>query len=183
MLLAISQYGKPVLRVKCAPVDLADENLPSLCANMLETMYAADGIGLAAPQVGLSLQLIVIDIPVEEGEEPDPVIVNGEEKTVKDIMPLCFVNPNIEPYGATCSFNEGCLSVGRIRANVLRPERVRAALTLLDGSVMQLDCGGLLARCLQHEVDHLNGILFTDRVSSAAKITLQKKLKRLAAPN
>lgn len=180
MLLTIVQYGKPVLRVKCAPVDLADENLPALAANMLETMYAAEGIGLAAPQVGLSMQLVVIDIPVEEDEEPEPIIVNGEEKTVRDIMPLCFVNPKLEPFGKACSFNEGCLSVGRIRANVLRPEQVKAELTLLNGEVMQLECGGLLARCLQHEVDHLNGILFTDRVSSAARITLQKRLKKLA---
>lgn len=180
MLLTIVQYGKPVLRVKCAPVDLADENLPALVDNMLETMYAADGIGLAAPQVGLSMQLIVIDIPVEEGEEPEPVLVDGRQKALRDIMPLCFANPKIEPHGAPCSFNEGCLSVGRIRANVSRPERVKAELTLLDGRVMQLECGGLLARCLQHEVDHLNGILFTDRVSSAARITLQKRLKKLA---
>ena len=77
--------------------------------------------------------------------------------------------------------NEGCLSVRGIRANVQRPERVRAKFSLLDGAVVELDCGGLLARCLQHECDHLNGVVFTDRVSSAAKLTLTKKLKRLAA--
>lgn len=183
MLLPITQYGNPVLRVKCAPADISEEGLATLADNMLETMYAAEGIGLAAPQIGLSMQMIVIDIPEEETETPETALVNGEKKPIRDIMPLCFVNPQIELYGKNCSFNEGCLSVGSIRANVIRPECVKATLTLLDGSVLEIDCGGLLARCLQHETDHLNGVLFTDRVSSAAKITLNKRLKRLAQEN
>ncbi len=183
MLLPITQYGNPILRVKCAPVDISEEGLATLADNMLETMYAAEGIGLAAPQIGLSMQLVVIDIPEEETETPETALVNGVLKPIRDIMPLCFVNPQIEPYGKNCSFNEGCLSVGSVRANVIRPERVKASLTLLDGSVSEIDCAGLLARCLQHETDHLNGVLFTDRVSSAAKITLNKRLKRLALEN
>lgn len=183
MLLNVKQYGDPVLRAVSAPVEHISDELKILVDNMLETMYATEGIGLAAPQVGLNIRLVVIDIPEDEedGEEPEMITVNGEQKPMRSIMPLAFVNPELEPYGNQELFTEGCLSVRGIRANVSRPDHVRARLTLLDGSVLELDCGGLLARCLQHECDHLDGFLFVDRVSSAAKITLAKKLKKLAA--
>ncbi len=182
MLLPITQYGNPVLRVKCAPVEQVDDSVTTLAQNMLETMYEANGIGLAAPQVGENIRLVVIDIPEdeEEGEEPEMATVNGELRPIRDIMPLIFINPTIEPYGKQYLFKEGCLSVHNIRANVSRPEFVRATLPQLDGSVLELECSGLLARCLQHECDHLDGFLFVDRVSSASKLTLSKKLKRLA---
>lgn len=183
MILPITQYGNPVLRVKCAPVEQVDDTLKELAANMLETMYEANGIGLAAPQIGQNIQLVVIDIPKDEEEEeaePETATVNGEVKPIQDLMPLVFINPTLEPYGKQYLFTEGCLSVHNIRANVARPEFVKATLPQLDGSVLEIDCGGLLARCLQHECDHLNGFLFVDRVSSAAKLTLSKKLKRLA---
>ena len=183
MLLNVNQYGDPVLRAVSAPVEHVDDELKILVENMLETMYATDGIGLAAPQVGLNIRLVVIDIPEdeEEGSEPSIITVNGEQKPMRSIMPLVFINPEIEPYGKQYLFTEGCLSVRNIRANVARPECVRGRLPQLDGSVLEIDCDGLLARCLQHECDHLDGFLFVDRVSSAAKITLTKKLKKLAA--
>lgn len=182
MLLPITQYGNPVLRVKCAPVEQVDESIKTLVQNMLETMYEANGIGLAAPQVGENIRLVVIDIPEDEedGEEPEMATINGVVRPIRDIMPLVFINPTIEPYGKQYLFKEGCLSVHNIRANVSRPDSVRATLPQLDGSVLEVDCSGLLARCLQHECDHLDGFLFVDRVSSAAKLTLTKKLKRLA---
>lgn len=182
MILPITQYGNPVLRVKCAPVETVDESIKSLAADMLETMYEANGIGLAAPQVGKNIRLVVIDIPEDEedGEEPETATINGEVRPIRDIMPLVFVNPVIEPYGKQYLFTEGCLSVHNIRANVSRLDHVKATLPQLDGSVLHVDCSGLLARCLQHECDHLDGFLFVDRVSSAAKLTLAKKLKRLA---
>ncbi|MBR5894361.1 MAG: peptide deformylase [Akkermansia sp.] len=182
MLLSITKYGDPVLRAVSAPVEHVDEALRALADNMIETMYAANGIGLAAPQVGENIRLVVIDIPEdeEEGAEPEMATINGELRPIRDIMPLVFINPVIEPYGKQYLFTEGCLSVHNIRANVNRPEFVKATLPQLDGSVLEVDCGGLLARCLQHECDHLDGFLFTDRVSSAAKITLAKKLKKLA---
>lgn len=183
MLLDIKQYGDPVLRAVSQPVDQVDDSLRELAANMLETMYEANGIGLAAPQVGVNLRLVVIDTQEdepEEGEEPETATVNGELRPVADIMPLVFINPQLEPYGKKMLFTEGCLSVHDIRSNVCRPDHVKATLHTLDGEVLEIDCGGLLARCLQHECDHLDGFLFTDRVSSAAKITLKKKLQRLA---
>jgi len=182
MLLSIKQYGDPVLRAVSAQVEHVDEDLKTLADNMLETMYAANGIGLAAPQVGLNIRMVVIDIPEdeEEGGESETAIVNGKPCAVRDLMPLVFINPRLEPYGESCLFMEGCLSVHNIRSNVSRPERVKASLPQLDGSVLEIDCGGLLARCLQHETDHLDGFLFTDRVSSAGKIILAKKLRKLA---
>lgn len=184
MLLPINQYGDRVLREICAPVT-DTTGLEALAQDMLETMYAAHGIGLAAPQIGRSIRMVVINVcppddedAAEDGEEL--CTVNGEERPVRSIMPLIFINPEIEPYGKNELFTEGCLSVHNVRANVIRPNRVRARLTQLDGSVLELDCGGLLARCLQHECDHLDGHLFVDRVSSAARITLKKKLQRLS---
>lgn len=181
MLLSIKQYGDPVLRAVCAPVEDVDDELRTLADNMLETMYAANGIGLAAPQIGLNIRLVVIDIPEEEEDAPETALIEGVPHAIRDIMPLVFINPVLEPYGKPYLFAEGCLSIHNIRANVSRPDHVKATLPQLDGSVLHIDCGGLLARCLQHECDHLEGFLFTDRVSSAAKITLAKKLKRLAA--
>lgn len=179
MLLPIAQYGDPVLRTPCAPVEKVDDDLHTLAENMLETMYAAEGIGLAAPQVGLGIRMVVIDIPEDEEEEAATILVNGQEAPMRSIMPLVFINPTLEPYGKQELCQEGCLSVRSIRSNVARPAHVKATLPQLDGSTLEIDCGGLLARCLQHECDHLEGFLFTDRVSSAAKITLSKRLKNL----
>ncbi len=179
MLLEITQYGNPVLKEKRRPDEHLYESLKDLEANMKATMYAAEGIGLAAPQVNLPIQLVVIDIPDEE-DSVTYLQVNGEDKNMRDIMPLVFVNPVLEPYGPKHPFHEGCLSVNKIRASVVRPDCVKATLTLLSGETVTIDCNGLLARCLQHECDHLNGILFVERVSSAQKITLRNKLKRLA---
>lgn len=183
MLLSISQYGDAVLRSKSAPVEHVDKELENLVANMMETMYAANGIGLAAPQIGLNIRLVVIDIPKEEEEEDadEMITLNGEQVSMYSLMPLVFINPELEPYGEQSYCMEGCLSVHELRANVARLSRVRARLQKLDGTVMEIDCGGLLARCLQHEVDHLEGFLFTDRVSSASRLTINKKLKRLAS--
>lgn len=190
MILDVTQYGDKILREVCAPVtDTA--GLDELAKDMLETMYATHGIGLAAPQINKAIRMVVIDLcPPAEDEEDEQdneengaelCTVNGEERTVKSLMPLVFINPELEPYGKSYLFTEGCLSVRNIRSNVARPERVKAKLTLLDGSVLEIDCGGLLARCLQHECDHLDGHLFVDRVSSAARLMLTKKLKKLAA--
>ena len=133
MLLNVNQYGDPVLRAVSAPVEHVDDELKTLVENMLETMYATEGIGLAAPQVGLNIRLVVIDIPEdeEEGTEPEMIMVNGEEKPMRSIMPLVFINPEIEPYGKQYLFTEGCLSVRNIRANVARPEFVKARLPQL----------------------------------------------------
>lgn len=179
MILNISQYGDVNLRAKATRVETVDETIRKLADDMLETLHSVEGIGLAAPQVFKTLRLVVIDIPEDEDEQHEDIEVNGEKVPMRSIMPLVFINPEIEPYGKQEFSREGCLSVHDLRASVGRPRRTRAKLTLLDGSTLQIDCGGLLARCLQHECDHLEGVLFTDRISSAARVTIAKRLRFL----
>jgi len=182
MILEITQYGHPVLRQKCRPVEQVDDELRKLADDMLETMVDANGVGLAAPQVARDIRLAVIDVSHDPGCV-SYLKVNGEDADLRSIMPLVFINPVLEP-GKDQEFEvEGCLSIHDIRAEVRRPADVRATLPQLDGSVLVIETDGLLARALQHEIDHLNGILFTDRLNAAAKVTMKNRLKRLLAEN
>ena len=178
MIREIVQYGHPILRQRCRPVTRVDDNLRQLAADMLETMYEANGVGLAAPQVAEDLRLAVIDV----AHDPECVTflkVNGEDTPLEEIMPLIFVNPELA-FGQEKGFAiEGCLSIREIRADVRRPLTVKATLPQLDGPVMVIETDGLLARALQHEVDHLNGVLFVDRLPAVAKISMRNRLKRL----
>ena len=179
MILDIVQYGEPVLRKKCVPVTKIDAELEKLVVDMIETMIDADGIGLAAPQIGEDIRLAIVDV----AHDPECVSffkVDGEDAELADHMPLVFVNPELELSGPKESDNEGCLSIQEIRAKVKRPTIVKATMPQLDGSVKVIESDGLLARAIQHEVDHLNGILFTDRISSTTKTRLKRKLKELA---
>jgi len=174
----ITIYGDPVLREKCRPVEEVDDALRALAEDMIETMVDAEGVGLAASQVGVPVRLAVVDV----SHDPECVTVlrvDGREVAMEDVMPLVFINPELELEGPEDLASEGCLSIPEVRANVKRPWNVRARLTLLDGRVIELETDGLLARALQHEVDHLNGILFIDRVSPAAKVRLRNPLRRL----
>lgn len=182
MLLEIKQMGEPVLRVKCREISLSEPGLEQLTQDMLETMEAAEGVGLAAPQVGLPIRLVVIDMPEEE-ESITLFKVNGEDAVMEEHLPLVMINPEIvELSGNKVPFTEGCLSVLRYRAIVHRPENAKVKFTRLDGTEVEVESNGLLARCFQHEVDHLNGVLFVDRLSSAYKMTLKKKLLKLGLP-
>ena len=178
MSLPIVQYGDPILRQQCRNVEAIDDGLIALVAEMLETMADANGVGLAAPQIGRDLRLAVIDV----SHDPECVSylkVNGEDAELADIMPLIFINPTLE-YGQEKEIGfEGCLSIQGIRCEVRRPMDVKATLPQLDGSTLVLETDGLLARALQHEIDHLNGILFTDRLSAVGKVSVKNRLKRL----
>lgn len=178
MVLEITQYGNPVLRKKCRPVEKVDDAILKLADDMLETMVDAHGVGLAAPQVDEDIRMAVVDV----SHDPECISflkVNGEDAKLEDVMPLVFINPELELDGPKESEVEGCLSIQDIQAKVRRPTVVRAILPQLDGTVLTLESDGLLARALQHEVDHLNGILFVDRISPAAKVSVKRKLKRL----
>ncbi|MCP5536273.1 MAG: peptide deformylase [Akkermansiaceae bacterium] len=180
MVLEITQYGDPVLRKKCQKIEVVDESILQLAEDMLETMIAAHGVGLAAPQIGKDIRMAVIDV----SHDPECITylkVNGEDASMEDVMPLVFINPELELEGPRETDMEGCLSIDGIRANVRRPGIVKARLPQLDGSVIELETDGLLSRAIQHEVDHLNGILFVDRISPAAKVSIKRKLRRLAA--
>jgi peptide deformylase len=178
MILPIVQYGDPVLRKRCKPVEEVSEELVSLSQDMIETMHDAHGVGLAAPQVGLDIRLAVVDV----SHDPECVSflrVNGEETAVEDLMPLIFINPEFELSGEKERMEEGCLSIQEIRAEVQRPTVLKGTFGRLDGSEIALETDGLLARVIQHETDHLNGVLFIDRVSAATKLSLRRKLKHL----
>ncbi len=157
MILPISIYGSPILRKKAEPVKEITPELVELSHNMLETMYKANGIGLAAPQVGKNIRLVVIDLSKEEDERRPIVLFNPE------VVPEEGENPiEID--------EEGCLSVPDIWANVSRPGRVSITYTNEKGEKIALqNITGKFARCAQHEQDHLNGVLFTDKISVADK--------------
>ena len=178
MIRKIVQYGHPVLRQRCRPVTEVDAAILQLAADMLETMVAANGVGLAAPQVDEDIRLAVIDV----SHDPNCVSrlkVNGEDAELTSIMPLIFINPELTFSQEKESSIEGCLSIRDIRAEVRRPRAVKATLPQLDGSVLVIETDGLLARALQHEIDHLNGVLFVDRLSAVAKVSMKNRLKRL----
>jgi peptide deformylase len=182
MIREIVQYGHPVLRQKCRPITEVDETITQLVADMLDTMADANGVGLAAPQVGEDIRLAVIDV----SHDPECVTflkVNGEEAEMESIMPLIFINPELSFSQQKESSIEGCLSIHGIRAEVRRPASVKATLPQLDGTVLEIETDGLLARALQHEIDHLNGVLFVDRLSAVAKVSMKNRLKRLLDEN
>ncbi len=178
MVLPIVQYGDPILREQCAKITTVDETMQNLAADMIETMNDANGVGLAAPQIGKKLQIAVVDV----SHDPDCIsflTVNGQDTDLASIMPLVFINPTLE-YGEEKEIDyEGCLSIEGIRSEVRRPAVVKATLPQLDGATLVVETDGLLARALQHEIDHLNGILFTDRLSAVGKVSVKNRLKRL----
>jgi peptide deformylase len=178
MKLMIRKYGDPALRIKGKPVAEVDGRIRELADNMLETMRAANGIGLAAQQVGEALQLTVVDVSAVE-DRPSTMAWNGREVNPNDHMPLIILNPRIETGPEKEIASEGCLSFPEISADIERAGWAKVEAQTLDGERVEIEATGLLARALQHEIDHLNGILFIDRMNSAAKASLSSKLKRL----
>ena len=178
MRLSILQYGDPILRAKGKRVEKIDNRIRELAQNMIETMHAANGVGLAAPQIGESLQLAVLDVSQVE-DRPSTMKMNGKDFDPEKTMPLVLVNPQIDLGGETEMGTEGCLSFPEITGEIARSKSIIVRGQNLDGEPIELETTGFLSRAVQHEVDHLNGILFIDRMSSAAKTSLSSKLKRL----
>ena len=178
MKLSILQYGDPALRAKGKRVDKIDNRIRELVQNMIETMHAANGVGLAAQQVGEALQLTVLDISQVE-DRPSTMKLNGKDIDPKNAMPLVLINPEIELRSETEVGTEGCLSFPEITGDIERAKFAVVRAENLEGETIEIETSGLLARAIQHELDHLNGILFIDRMSSAAKVSLSSRLKRL----
>ncbi len=174
----IVKYGAAILRAKGKRVTEVDEGIRALASDMLETMHGANGVGLAAQQVGEALQLTVLDVADAE-DRPSTLKLNGEHVRMEKVMPLVLLNPTLTLDSETEQGAEGCLSFPEITADIDRAVSVTATAETLDGDTIELEATGLLARALQHEVDHLNGILFIDRMSSATKASLSSRLKRL----
>ena len=178
MILPILQYGDPILRAKGKRIEQIDDRIRELVANMIETMHAAHGVGLAAQQVGEDLQLTVLDVSAVE-DRPSMLKVDGTDVDPKTAMPLVLINPEIELLGETEVAVEGCLSFPEITGDIERAQSVRVRAQNLEGDTIEFEAGGLLARAIQHEHDHLHGILFIDRMRSAAKAALSSRLRRL----
>jgi peptide deformylase len=163
--LTILEAPHPLLRTKTEPVAKIDDELRLLAKDMLETMYKAPGIGLAAPQVGVAKRLCVVDLAnVEKGEPPSPMVL---------------VNPEVTWRSETLiTAEEGCLSLPQQFGEVRRPDAVRVRYLDEHGAEHEVEAAGLFARCLQHEIDHLDGILFTDHLSPLKRDMIMRKLAK-----
>jgi peptide deformylase len=158
-ILTILSFPDPRLRTRAKPIDTVTDSIRTLASDMLETMYAAPGIGLAASQVDRHIELIVMDI--------------SEEKN----QPMIFINPKVTPLGTeTTPYQEGCLSVPEVFDSVERPARVRIEALNLSGQSISMEADGLLAVCIQHEMDHLSGKLFVDYLSPLKRQRIKDKL-------
>ncbi len=178
--LRITEYGEAVLKKPGEPITTFDASLAQLADDMIETMYAADGIGLAAQQIDQAIRLCVVDL-YQEGMEVDfDYMLDGKKPPLSLIMPMALVNPRIQELGKNQNdYEEGCLSFPNIRAIVKRPEQITVEYQDLEGVSHRLTCNGLLARCIQHEVDHLNGVLFIDRMDNKELSKINGALKQL----
>ncbi|MDP5092702.1 MAG: peptide deformylase [Polaribacter sp.] len=177
MILPIVAYGDPVLRKKSEEISKEYPNLQELIANMKETMYNASGVGLAAPQIGKAIRLFVIDAsPFADDED-----LNKEENEVLKNFNKVFINPKIiKEEGDEWSFNEGCLSIPDIREDVWRQPTITIEYQDEQFEKHSEILSGLAARIFQHEYDHIEGVLFTDRISSLKKRLLKKKLENIS---
>jgi peptide deformylase len=179
----ILEVPDPRLKTVSTPVEVFDEELKTLVADMFETMYAAHGIGLAAIQVGVPKRVLVIDLqPEDEDAEPEPCDHDGHHHTHQPLRkePRVFVNPEIlDPADERNTYQEGCLSVPEIYADVDRPKACRVRWQDLDGTFHEEEMEGLMATCIQHEMDHLEGILFIDHLSRLKRQMALKKLEKL----
>jgi peptide deformylase len=178
MKLSILQYGDPVLRTKGKRVEEIDDHVRQLAADMLETMREANGVGLAAQQVGEALQLTVIDVSQVE-DRPSAMELHGEDVDLASVMPLVLINPQIALRDEIEIASEGCLSFPEITGDIERAKSISLRAQDLNGNEIEFEASGLLARAIQHEVDHLNGILFIDRMNSATKTSIASRLKRM----
>jgi len=178
MILEVVKYGHPALRQKGSRVEKITPDIQKLIADMFETMLAAKGVGLAAPQVGRALQLTVLDTRGVT-ERPSTLELDGKEADVVAFMPLVLINPEVKGLGDPVAGSEGCLSFPEIFAEISRPGQAEVRATNEKGEKIEFRCGGLLARAIQHELDHLNGVLFIDRMSRADKDELKPQLDEL----
>lgn len=178
MKLSILQYGDPVLRAKGERIDKIDNRIRELAKAMIETMREANGVGLAAQQIGEALQLTIVDVSHVE-DRPSGMKLGGEDVDLAQVMPLVLINPRISSGNETEMGSEGCLSFPEITGDIERAQSIQVRAQDLNGNEVEFEASGLLARAIQHEVDHLNGILFIDRMNSATKAGIASKLKRL----
>lgn len=175
MILEIVQYGHPALRAKGSRIEKIDASIRQLAEDMLDTMDEANGVGLAAQQVGLPIQICVIDV-AEVKDRKSSLRINDQSVEIADHMPLILINPEIETFGKICTRVEGCLSFPGIQGDIARPYSVRIKARSLDDAPIEFEADGLLGRAVQHEHDHLQGILFIDRMDAGQRRELDLEL-------
>ena len=180
MILPIVKFGDPILRTRGKAIEKITLEIKRLVDDMFETMYDAAGVGLAAQQVGHALQLTIIDVRAVK-DRPSTMEIDGKDVDVAKHMPLVLVNPKITPFGNSVKGPEGCLSFPEVYTDITRPESVEVEATSAEGKPIRFKAGGLLSRAVQHEVDHLNAILFIDRMTSEAKAEVKDELDALQA--
>jgi peptide deformylase len=177
MILEIVQYGHPALRAKGRLIEKIDDSLHDLVEDMLDTMVDANGVGLAAQQIGMPIQLCVVDV-TGVTDRPSAMRINGQTVDVEEQMPLVLINPEVETFGASKPGSEGCLSFPGLGGKITRPFSVRVKARIMDGSEITFEADGLLARAIQHEHDHLHGILFIDRMDPAERKALEPEIEQ-----
>lgn len=180
MILEVVPYGHPVLRERGEKIKAVTPEITQLIADMFETMRDAHGVGLAAQQVGRALQLTVIDVRGVE-DRPSTLWLDGNPADVEAFMPLVLINPKVKPAAPPVPGPEGCLSFPEIYADITRPEQVEVTALNAQGEPVSFRAGGLLARAVQHEFDHLQGVLFIDRMPAETKAKLRKDIDALHA--
>jgi len=180
MILEVVHYGHPVLRQKGARIEKITPAIRALIEDMFETMHEAHGVGLAAQQVGQALQLMVLDVRGVT-DRPSTLELDGKPVPPESLMPLALINPQITPLSDPVTGPEGCLSFPEIYADITRPEAVEVQALDEKGRSVKFRCGGLLSRAIQHEHDHLQGILFIDRMEKTTKEELRPELDDLQA--
>lgn len=180
MKFAVVHYGDPILRQRGKRIESVDDTVRETIAAMFDTMYRSHGIGLAAQQVGLALQLAVIDVRGLK-DRPSQLWISGQPADVESFMPLVLINPTIRPVGEVTSGPEGCLSFPEIYGEVRRPAEVEVQALNDRNESFEFKAGGLLARAIQHEVDHLNGVLFIDRMDSENRAEVKDEVEILQA--
>jgi peptide deformylase len=180
MILPILKFPDKRLRTKASEVETVDKTIKTLVKNMFETMYAEDGIGLAATQVNQHLKIVVMDVP-DSGEDYQFILKNRDNNPKKPLEvkhPLCFINPVITQKDGKETHSEGCLSVPNYYADVERFSHITVKALDENGKAFTLEAHNLLAVCIQHELDHLKGILFVDYLSKLKQQRLKAKLKK-----
>lgn len=180
MVLDVVKYGDPVLRKRGAKIEAITPEITQFIADMFDTMKAARGVGLAAQQVGRALQLTVIDVRGMR-DRPSLLWIDGQPAEVDAFMPLVLINPQITPTGPRVAGPEGCLSFPEIYGDIERPAEVEVTAQNERGESFSFKAGGLLSRAVQHEVDHLNGILFIDRMDSTVRADVKDEVDLLQA--
>lgn len=178
--LHIIWYPDPVLRSKAKPIAKVDAQVQAVAQRMLELMDDAAGIGLAAPQIGLSWRLFVVDVPPSEGDEDSEARSPDDTPPTATASPLICINPTLHnPQGEWEPFREGCLSLPHIRGEVRRPSIITLKALDINGNPFEMTAGGLLARCIQHEFDHLEGVLITDKMAQIDRMKNRARLRDL----